>query len=826
MEIISKISFKRVAELLPEDFDARILKGYAAIGLWESDETTACIEALASFPGLDWNAYLLNNPDVQASVMSPIDHFLRYGINEGRRLYATGYEPSSVSHASRKPLVSVVVPNYNNELYLEKCLGSLVNQSLAEIEIIVVDDCSTDSSLKIIKKFARLDRRIVVIEAQENKSLHMTRKAGVAAATAPYLMFLDSDDFYTPDACEKAYGAIVGKHDFVEFNFKIITPPNGDTEGDRKLAEWLNQGKPGVYSGHEIYRQIYFKHGLTNLISHKIFATPFIKLAFSEMEDGYLIGGEDNYEAAVFASQAKSAAKIDEYLYFYRRGVGTTSGKALDGQRKLCVQTVSTFLALHRFITHSPVCAPKEWLAEPFFRGAVKDWLKADNHTPGGELLGRMGESFGVLILISWVLGNYLYNRLEIARALYRDYQLTAFPREVKRIAILCRHQDRQIQAFIAHEAIALRERGFEPILLKPEPDWQDSEIPDDIRIFYFGKYNFDRKTIDKMLRTVDSILSQDQIDLVIHHARLDGDLLWLLLLLKMRRIPLLVMQHAPFYYNLVTEGTEYDLSQQREVLKCADSVLVSSYAEELYFRVAGVNAHYLPSFVERLPQNGAVAETTLEPRERLVAIGNLAEKTDNAGDCLHVLAELVKTWPMTKLVYINCAVEPGGGEREFLRLADHLGVRDSVSIASHDARLAQWPDEASICISTAWHIGFCIPIVFAASRGLPVVIYDLPTPFPYESDFIIKVPICDFKALAHKVSDLLGDPTRLNSLSVAARKAACCLSPSRHYDELERIITTYDKYSRIFHYESTEYNLALQTLAFLGSHIPPWWTK
>lgn len=110
------------------------------------------------------------------------------------------------------PKVSIIVPVYNTEKYLERCISSLKNQSLKDIEIILVDDSSTDSSLEICKKMATDDSRIKVIH-KVNEGAGKARNAGLEAATGKYIGFVDSDDFVGEDMyktlCAKAeeYGS-------------------------------------------------------------------------------------------------------------------------------------------------------------------------------------------------------------------------------------------------------------------------------------------------------------------------------------------------------------------------------------------------------------------------------------------------------------------------------------------------------------------------------------------------------------------------------------------------------------------------------------------
>ena len=113
--------------------------------------------------------------------------------------------------------ISIIVPIYNAEKYLNKCIDSLVNQTKKELEFILINDGSTDSSEDIIKSYK--DKRIKYFK-NKNQGIGKTRNFGIDKATGKYLMFLDSDDYLDINACEKLYNkAIKEKSDLVVFDF-------------------------------------------------------------------------------------------------------------------------------------------------------------------------------------------------------------------------------------------------------------------------------------------------------------------------------------------------------------------------------------------------------------------------------------------------------------------------------------------------------------------------------------------------------------------------------------------------------------------------------
>ena len=126
------------------------------------------------------------------------------------------------------PKISIIVPVYNTSKYLTKCIDSLLNQTLSDIEIIIINDGSKDNSESIIKTYS--DPRIRYY-SQNNSGIGKTRNKGIKLATGEFLSFIDSDDYISPDFCEKMYEkAIQDKCDLVVCNFFL--------DKDNKLEEF------------------------------------------------------------------------------------------------------------------------------------------------------------------------------------------------------------------------------------------------------------------------------------------------------------------------------------------------------------------------------------------------------------------------------------------------------------------------------------------------------------------------------------------------------------------------------------------------------------
>ena len=103
------------------------------------------------------------------------------------------------------PKISIIVPIYNVEKYIRRCLNSLVNQTFDDIEIIIVNDKTPDDSMKICYEFARNDSRIKIFNKTTNDGLGITRNYGIEKSQGDYIVFVDSDDYVSLDMCERLY---------------------------------------------------------------------------------------------------------------------------------------------------------------------------------------------------------------------------------------------------------------------------------------------------------------------------------------------------------------------------------------------------------------------------------------------------------------------------------------------------------------------------------------------------------------------------------------------------------------------------------------------
>lgn len=134
------------------------------------------------------------------------------------------------------PLISVIIPCYNAERTLEKCLTSVIQQFYNNLEIILIDDGSTDNTSKIYEDFQRRDDRIKIFK-QENSGVSKARNNGVKAAKGEYICFVDSDDWVEPDYCSELYRLLTDENADISIIEASYEDENGNVVFDKPTSE-------------------------------------------------------------------------------------------------------------------------------------------------------------------------------------------------------------------------------------------------------------------------------------------------------------------------------------------------------------------------------------------------------------------------------------------------------------------------------------------------------------------------------------------------------------------------------------------------------------
>lgn len=211
-------------------------------------------------------------------------------------------------------LVSIIVPVYNCEKYIDDCISSLINQTYKNIEIIIINDGSTDKSLEILKKYK--DKRIKLYN-QQNKGTNLARKKGITKSNGDYIMFVDSDDYISSFAVEKLVDLINKK------SVKVIRF-NGINEPSKLLKNPYNLKNKSlkIINKKEIYNLL-----LNTKILNNLCFTIYEKNLFDNISalNYDLSNCEDYLTNLDIYSKVDKLLIIGDVLYHYRENLSSTT---------------------------------------------------------------------------------------------------------------------------------------------------------------------------------------------------------------------------------------------------------------------------------------------------------------------------------------------------------------------------------------------------------------------------------------------------------------------------------------------------------------------
>lgn len=245
------------------------------------------------------------------------------------------------------PKISIVIPVYNSEEFLEECLNSAIHQTLEEIEIVIINDASTDRSLQIIKDFQSEDSRIQLIDFKKNKGNGHGRNEGIKKANGEYILFLDSDDWLENNVAELTYKkAVKENYELVVFGYtqhisflknekknKELYLPQ-ITDGSKDFYYYFMMHRKGMYSMPWIYlisRDLLIENKIEFSVGIYFEDIIFVAKALNSIQKIGVLNNAPLYNYRIrknSITQALSKKKIDDnftaHVYFkeYLESVG------------------------------------------------------------------------------------------------------------------------------------------------------------------------------------------------------------------------------------------------------------------------------------------------------------------------------------------------------------------------------------------------------------------------------------------------------------------------------------------------------------------------
>ncbi|ACZ31597.1 glycosyl transferase family 2 [Xylanimonas cellulosilytica DSM 15894] len=681
--------------------------------------------------------------------------------------------------ATAAPFVSVVVPVFNDEDHIREALESCLAQSDPDLEIIVVDDHSTDMTAAIVDDLADQDERVSRISHGENKTAFQARRTGVLAARGQYLMFLDGDDTLAHNAVEVLRNRVSARPDMVHFGCTITGRDGREHPG---FAAKLLPPAPSLKGG-SILRELFleaktFEGQVWNKAYRAAYALPLFE-ALSP--DARVPRANDLPVALMLAACAQTYIGIKDRLYNYRFGSGNATDGLISTDRfKTLVNFRPAFDVLQRQIGSWPI--PPNATDEIITRLRSQCIERSVRHlsqvaSPNGrelETLLTEWPAAPILAALYQTFGKreadflqFVGDPLKCANKPTRDAEVVALYLDQKGIG--------GMQRVASLQAGLLARAGYRVVLLaKMKREEFPYPVPEGVPFVELTPRETSRtEEFLDLYGGIELAVKEYGVDTILLHANYRAELLYLILGLELLPLRSILTIHNFSLRSVFDRSPRF--GTLRAAARHSDCLAVLSETDEVFWRLSGVETvRYVPNPVEFTLAHGSLDDRSANEAEvgandaasepcDVLWFGRIQERTKRVSEVVRIFALVAQERPGSKLHIVGPV--PRTDRVSFRRLQEltrALGIEDAVTFLPPATDVDALIRSSSVVLMTSIIEGFPMGLFEPLLAERPVVMYDLPyLEVPKDNPGIFRVPWGDREKAASVILDLLEDDVR-----------------------------------------------------------------
>ncbi|MFD6139799.1 glycosyltransferase [Promicromonospora sp. NPDC060271] len=677
------------------------------------------------------------------------------------------------------PLVSIILPVHNDEAWVGNALESCLRQTNGQFEVVCVDDASTDGTSQVIESYQARDQRIRLIRLEQNGSAFQGRRAGIMAAQSEYVLFLDGDDEFAPDAVEKSYAkARATKADLVGFGVAVINPDGQTVGGYQKRLAPIHHS----LSGDDVFNGLFpVGRAAQGQLWRYLFRASLLREVYEMLpEDLVLPRVNDLPIMFLAAARARKYVSITDklYRYFFRRG---GSGHAVADVAQFAfylgaIDSVESIrpavesLTLSRTdpteLIRSYESARLSMIANVI--GFLQKNMSSDLHGACLDLLHtRVPQPDVVLAAVT--------HCPEVLSVLATSgTRIEAGERPVKSVLLTTKTLTTGgVSGVLLSQAHFLLEAGYKVTVVAHRKDSVLDGLPEGAKFI-----EMKGKGLPARVEEWAQICRDEAIDVIIDQQILYSRQ-WpsYALMARALGVPTIGWIHN---FGLRPIYDQNDLTSfLTDHLNALATTVTLSPLDVAYWKLRGIeHTVYLPNPPSPLLIESAGSEVTKsapEGRIELVWWGRLDERTKKPRELLLMAQELRRLSVDFELTVIG----PDWKDYTVADLAaevDKKGLGDHVKVVGprRGEELIRSIDAAHLFVTTSIIEGYQLTLAEAQVRGVPVVMYELPWLVPVQdNEGIVAVRQGDAVGLAREVAAFAEDRERYLRYSAASVKAA-----------------------------------------------------
>ena len=684
----------------------------------------------------------------------------------------------------KSPKVSVVVRAYNVEKYILECLESLCNQTLKDIEILVCDDCSTDGTLDIAKSVAEKDSRVKILAKDKNRGTLLNRKSGVDAATGEYVMFLDGDDYYSAEACEKAYNAIKEQNtDILQFGTNVFAEKDGFEDFIKGVKEYLKypEEKITVPVNGGLLSYKYVKEKMNFNIFSKIYKIDTAKKAFENIPRQRLNMREDLLQVYLMLFFARSYGYIKNEIYNYRVGNGiSTSTEISDSKLEALAKSYYVYLYLNEWTEKqggTEICADrlneikmqmldasippiltsvrkekKQWYAEVLLR-----------YCPIEEFLGYISYE---------IYGLRNYREEDFSETIKYVNAFKAKKGKINTIGTFYRRMyNGGVENVVAQLTDIWSKSGYKVIIFTDEEaNEEDYRISEDtIRIIlpHTDRGEFKDYTV-RAKALIDAIRKYD-IDIFVYHGWQDQENILDVGAIKSTGTPFLMHTHGLFCFSLDSDNFShaYRSANLSNIYQCVDGIISLNDVDNAWWQSKNFRAYKTVNPIDISPDT-----TPAKLDGKNVIISARIDRGKQIEDVVEIAKLVRREIPGVKFTIIGGCDDDIYGQK-ITDLIEEYGLTDTVETVGYVKDVVSYYQNADVMLSTSRFEGFSLALAEGKVCGLPLVCYFLANwDMARNPRGMVNIPQGDICGAAREIVKLLTDDDYRYEMGRQARES------------------------------------------------------
>lgn len=692
------------------------------------------------------------------------------------------YPRSSAEDASsvEAPLVSIVIPVYNDEDVIESALRSCLAQTLTDIEVIVVDDASTDGTAAVVERYVVKDSRVRLLRQSGNTSAYQARRTGILAARASHVLFVDGDDELVDVAAAVALDkAVKSGADLVQFGIEVVRK-DGSSGGafESRLAP-----RHDSLTGQQIVRELFpVGQPAQGQLWRYLFRTELLREAYSLMPEDLVLPRVNDLPITFLAvALAERFVSIPDQLYRYHFGRGGSGQKVEDLERARfyagAINSIGTIAAAVSQIAtlrgDSDVIRAAYESARLAIIGYTTHYLA--EHTREDVLDDAFEYLYALAPPRDIVNATARFWPRALDTLAAHAPRIELGPRPARSVLLTTNIlRTGGVSGVLLAQANALTRAGIQVTIAAREPGSDATVVPSGIT---FVEITGD--DLADQLEQWERVCREHEIDVVVDHH-------WL----YTTRWPAFALAAGAegtatigWAHNFAGRSILLGLDTiefQRRHLHVLAHLVVLSPLDVAFWKLQGMpRVSYMPNPPSPMLLTSSVrSEAKPAPVDRpieLVWWGRLDQPTKRVNDLVEVASHLDRLGVAFHLRIIGPDWDESTAEK-LNELARQRSLSDRVEAvgALYGDDLLTAIDSADVFVNTSIIEGYPLTIPEAQSRGLPVAMYELPwLTLARGNHGIVTAPQNDAVELAARIAEIAHDPAKYGSLSRASIAAA-----------------------------------------------------